>query len=343
MERTYRYNNSVVTVKFGNILDSKADVIVSSDDCFISMGGGVSMAIRKADHSGAILEDINKKIPAELGDVVVTTAGSLSQKFIFHAITIGSLKNHSVRFLETADVQEYVIKNSVTRCLEIMNSLNLFSLAFPTIGGGTARFPHSRIAKAMADAISPFLLKTNKNFKIDIIIFEKDNNRYIEYVDYFEQFASKLPSPTLQIKYPVSNIKLQVPEKKNYDIFISYSRKDSKEADEIVEMLKELSISVWIDRSGEYSGHNYKSVIVETIKSSKIVLFLSSQNSNSSANVVKEISNAVEQGKLIIPVRLDKSSYASSIAYDLTGIDHIDYDKENESLAKKIISQLAIF
>lgn len=83
--------------------------------------------------------------------------------------------------MEIEDIQEYIIKNSVTRCLEIMNSLNLFSLAFPTIGGGTARFPHSRIAKAMADVISLFLLKTNKNFKIDLIIFEKANNRYIEY------------------------------------------------------------------------------------------------------------------------------------------------------------------
>lgn len=342
MERIYRYNNSIVTLKFGNILDSEAEVIVSSDDCFLTMSGGVSMAIKNADQSGAIREDIKKKIPAELGDVVVTTAGSLSQKFIFHAITIGILKDRAVKFLEIADIQEYVIKNSITKCLEILNSLNLFSIAFPTIGGGSARFPHSRISKAMAEAISLFLLKTNKNFRIEIVIFEEDKNRYIDYLDYFEQFASRLPSPGVQIKYPDSNINLQEPEKKDYDIFISYSRKDSEKADEIVDKLKELNISVWIDRTGEYSGHNYKSVIIETIKSSKIVLFLSSENSNSSSNVVKEISNAVELDKLIIPVRLDSTPYASSIAYDLTGIDHIDYNKENDNLTKKIISQLAL-
>ena len=32
MERTYQINNSTITVKFGSIIDSKADVIVSSDD-----------------------------------------------------------------------------------------------------------------------------------------------------------------------------------------------------------------------------------------------------------------------------------------------------------------------
>lgn len=341
MERSYKYNNSLVKIKFGNILDSDADIIVSSDDCYVSMGGGVSMAIRNADQSGAILEDIKKKIPAELGDVVVTTAGSLPQKFIFHAITIGDPKKHYNRFLELTDIQEYVIKNSVTRCLEIMNSLNLLSIALPTIGGGTACFPQSRIAKVMSEAISLFLLKTNKNFKIEIVIFENDKNRYIEYLDYFEQFASKLPALTA-IKYPEPTIDFPESERKNYDIFISYSRKDSEKADEIVNRLRDLNISVWIDRTGEYSGHNYKSVIVETIKASKLVLFLSSEHSNSSKNVIKEISNAVEEGKLIIPVRLDNAQYAPSIAYDLIAIDHIDYESENDKLATKIMSQLAL-
>lgn len=37
MERIYHINNSKVTIKFGNITESKAEVIVSSDDCFLSL------------------------------------------------------------------------------------------------------------------------------------------------------------------------------------------------------------------------------------------------------------------------------------------------------------------
>ena len=42
-QKEYRINNSNIKVIFGNILDSQAEVIVSSDDCNITMGGGVFM------------------------------------------------------------------------------------------------------------------------------------------------------------------------------------------------------------------------------------------------------------------------------------------------------------
>ena len=37
--KEYRINNSTIKIVFGNILDSQAEVIVSSDDCNITMGG----------------------------------------------------------------------------------------------------------------------------------------------------------------------------------------------------------------------------------------------------------------------------------------------------------------
>ena len=45
--RQYIFNKSKLTVRFGNILESQSEVIVSSDDCYMSMGGGVSRAILK--------------------------------------------------------------------------------------------------------------------------------------------------------------------------------------------------------------------------------------------------------------------------------------------------------
>lgn len=35
--RQYTFNKSTLTVKFGNIIDIKAEVIVSSDDCYVTM------------------------------------------------------------------------------------------------------------------------------------------------------------------------------------------------------------------------------------------------------------------------------------------------------------------
>ena len=117
---------------------------------------------------------------------------------------------------------------------------------------------------------------------------------------------------------------------------------DSDKADEIVNILKQMKLNIWIDRTGEYSGRNYKSVIVNTIKQSHIVLFLSSENSNKSENVIKEVSVAVEFKKMIIPIMLDNTPYADSITYDLTGIDYVNYEKEKEQLERKVLSQLTL-
>ncbi|MDD6606686.1 MAG: hypothetical protein PUF00_02825 [Paraprevotella sp.] len=38
--RAYKFNESTLTVKFGNIIETRAEVIVSSDDCYVTMGGG---------------------------------------------------------------------------------------------------------------------------------------------------------------------------------------------------------------------------------------------------------------------------------------------------------------
>lgn len=86
--RQYTFNNSTITIKFGNIIESHSEVIASSDDCYITMGGGVSRAILNAGGE-TIFKGAQKLVPVSLGDVAVTTAGALEhQKYIFHCITI---------------------------------------------------------------------------------------------------------------------------------------------------------------------------------------------------------------------------------------------------------------
>lgn len=343
MERTYKYNNSEVTIRIGNILDSKAEVIVSSDDCYITMGGGVSYAIRRKEGTGAVESDVKKKVPADIGDVVVSTAGTLPQKYIFHAITIGFINKSSLKSLPEEEVQDFIIRNSVTKCLSLMRYLNVTSIAFPTIGGGTARIPYSRIANMMSLAISDFLKRTNASYKVFLYIYDQQENPdYIKYLDFYEQFAACVERDNYLLTDEQTTQPASDTSKEDYDVFISYSRKDSEEADEIVKALEQMNLKIWIDRTGDYSGRNYKSVIVNTIRRSRLVLFLSSKNSNISENVIKEISVAVELRKIIIPIRLDNFPYADSITYDLTGIDYVNYEHEKEQLERKVISQLTL-
>lgn len=108
-----------------------------------------------------------------------------------------------------------------------------------------------------------------------------------------------------------------------YDIFISYSRKDIAIVDQFVRSLTEAGYRVWIDREGIYSGDQFKAKIVRAIKDSAIVLYFSSANSNASEWTVKEISYSLKKGKTIIPVKLDGAEYEDSIDFDLVNVDFI--------------------
>ena len=339
MQRSYRYNNSEVTIRFGDILSSESEVIVSSDDCFISMGSGVSRSIRKKEGTGAIQDDSEKKAPAKIGDVIVTTAGTLSQKFIFHAITIGFVRNTRLKDLSPEQIHEYIVRNTVTKCLNLMRYLNVTSIAFPPIGE-TASMPYKNIAKVMSEAMADFLRRTSVAYKIELFIHAGSvQPDYMNYIDFFEQFAANMVRSS---GHELLTEPQMDDNREEYDVFISYSRSDSVIADELANLLKAKDVKYWIDRNGQYSGKNYKSEIVDKIRHSSILLFVSSQNSNNSENVIKEISVAVELKKHIIPVKIDNTPYADSIAYDLTGIDYLDFDKDSDGLEQKILSQLAI-
>jgi O-acetyl-ADP-ribose deacetylase (regulator of RNase III) len=80
-QKTYLVGKSNLTLEFGDITTSKADVLVSSDDAYLSMGGGVSAAILRAAGQ-QIITDTSKMVPAKLGDVVLSTAVALTAKYI---------------------------------------------------------------------------------------------------------------------------------------------------------------------------------------------------------------------------------------------------------------------
>ena len=127
-----------------------------------------------------------------------------------------------------------------------------------------------------------------------------------------------------------------------YDVFISYSRKDSDVVLPIVKKLEDNGLSVWIDRDGIESGDAFKSVIVGGIKKSSVFLFFSSANSNESPWTVKEVNTAVYLKKSIIPVKLDGADYADSILFDLVGLDFVDLSikEKNEAELNKLIASL---
>ena len=343
MERIYNLKNSQLRIIFGNITHSSTEVIVSSDDCYLSMGGGVSREIRRCAGS-SILNDIKKHIPAKLGDVIVTSAGDLSNKYIFHVITIGIKKLSLTRDIQhetTPDTKRYIIENSINKCFRLLSSLDLTSISFPAIGAGVARIPYEEVASHMIRSIAINLERTNKSIRVEFYLYDRYNKMSEwDFLPFFEKIGKYLPedfSTSQEINDNESKINnsITIPAS---SIFISYSRKDQEQSHTICELLNDNNIPYWIDKEGKYSGSNFKGVIVEQIKKSDIILFLSSQNSNQSSNVVKEIGLAVHYSKPIIPIKLDAYSYDVNIEYDLCNIDYIEYN--SDLFAKRLIESI---
>lgn len=193
-ERRYRFNNSELVIRFGDITESKTDVIVCSDDQTLSASGGTSAAIR-AVCGDVVLHDVRKKTNADLGDVVVTTAGNLPHKFLFHCITLKLHEIVSVDSEKKSEREEYIIQHSISKCLRLMTALDLTSIAFPCIGAGYAGFDFERVGRVMSTMISDFLLKTNKTYRIEIFLYGmRDGFDMMDYIAFFEQFSLRVPS-----------------------------------------------------------------------------------------------------------------------------------------------------
>lgn len=124
----------------------------------------------------------------------------------------------------------------------------------------------------------------------------------------------------------------------NHDIFISYSRYDSGVVNKLVALLEQEGYSVWIDRDGIESGEDFKRVILNAIKESRLVLFFSSEHSNVSDWTAKEIGVAVRYKKHIVPIKLDDSNFNAAVEFDLINLDYVDYSKA--SIRKAMLEKL---
>lgn len=108
-----------------------------------------------------------------------------------------------------------------------------------------------------------------------------------------------------------------------YDVFISYSRKDTKIADRICAALDKQGISYFIDRRGIGGGMEFPSVLADAILSSQIMLFLGSENSYKSKFTSNEVTFAFNEKPRgsIIPYIIDGSTLPQSLRFTFSSIN----------------------
>jgi O-acetyl-ADP-ribose deacetylase (regulator of RNase III) len=170
---------------FADIRGSDAEVLVSSDDYRLSMGGGVSAAIRAAA-GNALALDAAKSGEHALGDVVVTTAGALNARYVFHVITIGPGS-------KGRGPQE-VIRSATMKCLELLRPLSVSSIAFPALGTGVAGFSMEDSAVAMSEVVADFLTASDVPVQVSLFLYPRGFGSQLDYLNFYEEFARRAPT-----------------------------------------------------------------------------------------------------------------------------------------------------
>lgn len=163
-ESSCQIQDTTLTIRLGDLVKTVADVLVSSDDSRLSMTGGVAKALLAAG-GPQIKLDAQKHVPSSIGEVVVTTAGSLPAKYIFHTPTIDYV---NMQFAGEAD-----IRGVTTRCLQTADTLAARSIAFPVLGAGMGGFPLLDAVRIMVQAMADYLEGGSRLAEVSLVLHEK--------------------------------------------------------------------------------------------------------------------------------------------------------------------------
>ena len=161
-----RFETNVGTLCFkvqpGDITKETTDaiVIISNPKLDMTRGGAGAAVLRSGGDS--IQRECSRQGLQSPGSVVVTGAGNLEARFIFHIVPPQPLDTGSIKVL-------------VMRCLQEAEKKSISSISFPVIGTGNLGISAKSCADAMLSAIRDFSNKQPTSLQlIKMIVFQTD-------------------------------------------------------------------------------------------------------------------------------------------------------------------------
>lgn len=123
-------------------------------------------------------------------------------------------------------------------------------------------------------------------------------------------------------------------------IFISYSSKDSKLANEIVKYLEDNNFVCWIAPRDISSGMDYTDLIDAALRDCAAMLLIVSTTSLESQWVKKEVTTAVSLNKNILPFLITQTEIKGGLQFLLNNVQWIDATKKPQAKFHEIIDGL---
>lgn len=134
-----------------------------------------------------------------------------------------------------------------------------------------------------------------------------------------------------------------------YDFFIAHAGKDKDKAETLRRILSERH-EVFLDAKTLQGGDTWNEVLADSLKNSKVILFLLSKNSHNAYYLHEEIARAIQHYRTdkkwykIVPIYLDGfPNDISDVPYGLYQLHSLDLNQEKtyENICQKVIGYLA--
>lgn len=166
----FRYRNVLIEVLEGDITEVKVDAIVNPANSLLIMGGGVAGAIKRKGGS-KIEEEARKMAPVEIGEAVVTSAGTLPAKWVIHAPTVKRPAGRAS--LESVSL-------ATRAALTAAEKVGAQSIAFPAMGAGVGGLDIEEAVQTMLKEIVSKVESGTKLRKVVLVAWgEKALNKFI--------------------------------------------------------------------------------------------------------------------------------------------------------------------
>lgn len=146
LKKSMTVKGVTITVIKSDIIEMDVDALVIEADNHLRMEEGIAAVVKS--RGGRIIEDeAIKQGPAKLGDIILTSAGSLKARRVIHAVMSG-LKSR---------IDDAVIRKVTYNSLVCARDNKIFSLAFTALGCETGEFSYEVSTKLMAQEVLRFL------------------------------------------------------------------------------------------------------------------------------------------------------------------------------------------
>lgn len=147
----------------GDITTLEVDAIVcpNNDQLWVSEGVAGSVLRRAGD---SVLREAIASGPGTVGGCVVTGAGNLPAKFVFHAVTSGSMNGFVPPSMAT-------VRAATESCLRKAKELDLKTISVPAIGSGAAALAFEASAEAIIPVVVEHLRQPGSLEKVILALY----------------------------------------------------------------------------------------------------------------------------------------------------------------------------